>query len=129
MHCSETQNTQKAGSSASWKQVTGIYGRSICLSGNTGEKWSEVWKNAVVRSSIYYLLQIKGRMRENIFIQVVASPELSRMKLEALAGLRGLVVEDLSQPERRAKGFMVLLEEAYLGEFLWFIPQLSVSDE
>lgn len=68
-------------------------------------------------------------MRENIFIQVVASPELSQMRLEALVGLHGLVVEDLSQPERRVKGFMVLLEEAYQGEFLWFIPQMSVADE
>lgn len=68
-------------------------------------------------------------MRQNIFIQVVASPELSRMKLDALIGLRALVVEDLSQPERKAKGFMVLLEEAYQGEFLWFIPQTSITDE
>lgn len=68
-------------------------------------------------------------MRQNIFIQVVASPELSQMKLEALIGLRGLVVEDLSQPERRVKGFMVLLEEAYQSDFLWFIPQMSIADE
>lgn len=68
-------------------------------------------------------------MKQNIFIRVVASPELSRMRLGELAGLRGVVVEDLSQEERRAKGFMVLLEEAYQGEFLWFIPQISVVDE
>lgn len=68
-------------------------------------------------------------MGQNIFIRVVASPELSRMKLDALTGLRGLVVEDLSQPERRARGFIVFLEEAFQGEFLWFIPQTSISDE
>lgn len=68
-------------------------------------------------------------MRTNIFIRVVASPELSQMGLENLAGLRGVIVEDLCQAERRIKGFMVLLEEAYQGEFIWFIPQMSVADE
>lgn len=68
-------------------------------------------------------------MRQNIFIRVIASPELSRMKLDALIGLRGLVVEDLSQPERRVKGFIVFLEEAFQGEFLWFIPQTSIANE
>lgn len=68
-------------------------------------------------------------MRTNIFIRVVASPELSQMGLENLAGLRGVIVEDLCQSERRIKGFMVLLEEAYQGEFIWFIPQMSVADE
>lgn len=68
-------------------------------------------------------------MRTNIFIRVVASPELSQMGLENLAGLRGVIVEDLCQAERRIQGFMVLLEEAYQGEFIWFIPQMSVADE
>lgn len=68
-------------------------------------------------------------MEQNIYVRVIDSPELRRMGLEELAGARALVVEELTQPERRMKGFMVLLEKAYQNEFLWFIPQMSVAYE
>ena len=55
--------------------------------------------------------------------------ELSRMKLGGLAGRRGLVVEDLSGEDRKNKGGLVLLEEAYMDEFVWFIPEKSVTYE
>jgi len=51
------------------------------------------------------------------------------MKLGGLAGRRGLVVEDLSGEDRKNKGGLVLLEEIYMDEFLWFIPEESVSYE
>lgn len=35
-------------------------------------------------------------MTKNTYVKIIASPELSRMKLGGLAGRRGLVVEDLS---------------------------------
>lgn len=38
------------------------------------------------------------------------------MKLGGLAGRRGLVVEDLSGEDRKNKGGLVLLEEAYMDE-------------
>lgn len=68
-------------------------------------------------------------MKQNRFIKIVTSQELIRMKLEGLTGRRGLVVEELVSADRRDKGFMVLLEEAFEDEFIWFIPQKSVSDE
>ncbi|MCS2442565.1 hypothetical protein NXX09_20530 [Bacteroides uniformis] len=35
-----------------------------------------------------------------------------------MAGRRGLVVEDLSGEDRKNKGGLVLLEEAYMDEFV-----------
>lgn len=66
---------------------------------------------------------------KNAYITIVASAELSEMKLEELVGRRGLVVEDLSGEDRKNKGGLVLLKEAYMDEFIWFIPESSVSYE
>lgn len=66
---------------------------------------------------------------KNAYITIVASPELSRMRLDELAGRRGLLVEDLSDGRNRNRGGLVLLEEAYMDEFIWFIPESSVSYE
>ena len=68
-------------------------------------------------------------MVKNAYITIAASAELSEMKLEELLGRRGLVVEDLSDGRSRNRGGLVLLEEAYLDEFIWFIPENSVSYE
>lgn len=68
-------------------------------------------------------------MTKNTYVKIIASPELSRMKLGGLAGRRGLVVEDLSGEDRKNKGGLVLLEEAYMDEFVWFIPEKSVTYE
>lgn len=68
-------------------------------------------------------------MVKNAYITIAASAELSEMKLEELVGRRGLVVEDLSGEDRKNKGGLVLLEEAYLDEFLWFIPENAMAYE
>ena len=68
-------------------------------------------------------------MVKNTYITIAASAELSEMKLEELVGRRGLVVEDLSDGRSRNRGGLVLLEKAYLDEFIWFIPASSVSYE
>ena len=68
-------------------------------------------------------------MVKNTYITIAASAELSEMKLEELFGRRGLVVEDLSDGRSRNRGGLVLLEKAYLDEFIWFIPESSVSYE
>lgn len=68
-------------------------------------------------------------MVRNAYITITASAELSEMKLEELVGRCGLVVEDLSGEDRKNKGGLVLLEKAYLDEFIWFIPESSVSYE
>ena len=68
-------------------------------------------------------------MIKNAYVTIIASPELSGMRLDELVGRRGLVVEDLSQNRKKNWGCLVLLEEIYMDEFLWFIPEESVSYE
>lgn len=66
---------------------------------------------------------------KNAYITIVASPELSRMRLDELAGRRGLVVEELSFGRKKNRGALVLLEEIYMDEFLWFIPESAMAYE
>lgn len=66
---------------------------------------------------------------KNAYITIVASPELSRMRLDELAGRRGLVVEELSFGRKKNRGALVLLEETYMDEFLWFIPESAMAYE
>ena len=68
-------------------------------------------------------------MTKNTYVKIIASPGLSEMRLDELVGRRGLVVEDLSQNRKKNRGGLVLLEEIYMDEFLWFIPEESVSYE
>ncbi|WP_236091873.1 hypothetical protein [Bacteroides ovatus] len=68
-------------------------------------------------------------MKKNAYVTIIASSELSEMRLDELVGRRGLVVEDLSQNRKKNRGGLVLLEEIYMDEFLWFIPEESVSYE
>ena len=68
-------------------------------------------------------------MIQNAHITVITSKELTAMRLDDLVGYRGLVVEVLSEDRINNRGALVLLEEAYLGEYLWFIPENSISYE
>ena len=68
-------------------------------------------------------------MIKNAHITVITSSELNAMRLDDLIGCRGLVVEVLSEDRLTNRGALVLLEEAYLGEYLWFIPEKSISYE
>ncbi|EIY57695.1 hypothetical protein HMPREF1069_05010 [Bacteroides ovatus CL02T12C04] len=68
-------------------------------------------------------------MKKNAYVTIIASSELSEMRLDELVGRRGLVVEDLSQNRKKNRGGLVLLEEIYMDEFLWFIPEESASYE
>lgn len=68
-------------------------------------------------------------MVKNAYITITASAELSELRLDELVGRRGLVVEDLAFGRKKNRGALVLLEEAYLDEFIWFIPESSVSYE
>ena len=68
-------------------------------------------------------------MIQNAHITVTTSPELSAMRLDDLVGCRGLVVEVLSEDRIKNRGALVLLEEPYLNEYLWFIPENSISYE
>lgn len=68
-------------------------------------------------------------MIKNAYIIIITSSELSDMRLEEVAGYRGILVEDLSQDRKTNRGGLVLLEKAYMDEFLWFIPEESISYE
>ena len=68
-------------------------------------------------------------MIKNAYVTIVASDELTQMRLDELVGRKGLVVEDLSFLGNAPHGGMVLLEETYLGEFIWFIPESAVVYE
>ena len=65
-------------------------------------------------------------MVNNVHITVITSKELTAMRLDDLVGCRGLVVEVLSEDRIKNRGALVLLEEPYLGEYLWFIPENSI---
>ena len=68
-------------------------------------------------------------MIKNAHITVITSSELNAMRLDDLIGCRGLVVEFLSEDRLTNRGALVLLEEPYLDEYLWFIPENSISYE
>ena len=68
-------------------------------------------------------------MIQNAHITVITSKELTAMRLDDLVGCRGLVVEVLSEDRIKNRGALVLLEEPYLGEYLLFIPENSISYE
>lgn len=68
-------------------------------------------------------------MIQNAHITVITSRELTAMRLDDLVGCHGLVVEVLAEDRTRNRGALVLLEEPYLGEYLWFIPENSISYE
>ena len=65
-------------------------------------------------------------MIQNAHITVITSKELTAMRLDDLVGCRGLVVEVLSEDRIKNRGALVLLEEPYVGEYLWFIPENSI---
>lgn len=68
-------------------------------------------------------------MIKNAYITIVASAELSELRLDELVGRRGLVVEDLASGRIKNRGALVLLEEAYMNELLWFIPENATAYE
>ena len=65
-------------------------------------------------------------MIQNAHITLITSKELTAMRLDDLVGCRGLVVEVLAEDRIKNRGALVLLEEPYLGEYLWFIPENSI---
>ena len=68
-------------------------------------------------------------MVNNAHITVITFKELTAMRLDDLVGCRGLVMEVLTEDRIKNRGALVLLEEPYLGEYLWFIPENSISYE
>ena len=65
-------------------------------------------------------------MVNNAHITVITFKELTAMRLDDLVGCRGLVMEVLTEDRIKNRGALVLLEEPYVGEYLWFIPENSI---
>lgn len=62
-------------------------------------------------------------------VEITASWELNELKLKDLVGRMGVVYQDLTQPTRRNKGYMVRLAGgSYQDEAEWFIPEVSVKE-
>jgi hypothetical protein len=51
------------------------------------------------------------------------------LRLDELADRHGLVVEDLASRRKKNRDALVLLKEAYLDDFLWFIPENTMTYE
>lgn len=62
-------------------------------------------------------------------ITVIPSGELTELRLDGLFGESGIVLEELTEPERKSKGYMVLFPDTYNNEYLWFIPQNSAYEQ
>ena len=43
-------------------------------------------------------------MKKNAYVTIIASPELSEMRLDELVGRRGLVVEDSRERQKKEPG-------------------------
>ena len=52
-------------------------------------------------------------MKKNAYVTIIASPELSEMRLDELVGRRGLVVEDLPQNRKKNRGGLVFGRNLY----------------
>lgn len=62
-------------------------------------------------------------------ITIIPSPELTELRLDALLGEAGIVLEDLTESCRKTKGYMILIPETYKDEFVWFIPKESAYEQ
>lgn len=60
-------------------------------------------------------------------ITIILSPGLARIRLADLAGRQGIIAEDLTNTGRHNKGFMIMLDQPYLNECLWYVPQESID--
>lgn len=65
-------------------------------------------------------------IKENDRVVIKLSSALKRIKLVDLVGISGYVLEDLCFEERKTKGYLIRLDNSYLGEYNWFIPIESV---
>lgn len=62
-------------------------------------------------------------------VMIIPSPELTALRLDGLLGETGIVLEDLCDDSRTAKGYMILIPETFKNEYVWFIPQNSVYEQ
>ena len=65
---------------------------------------------------------------EDTKITIIHTTELREMRLTDLVGQRGVVIEDMTHHNRKNRGYMILLDTPYLCQYIWFIPQYSISN-
>lgn len=65
-------------------------------------------------------------MKENDIVEVLPSCELKEIKLEALAGYKGKIVETFYRANGTMRGAIVAFPIPYLDECEWYIPEQSL---
>ncbi len=58
--------------------------------------------------------------------RIVLSDDLAAMRLFGLVGRRGRVVEQIFSLGEKLLGYMICLDEPFMGECLWFVPANTV---
>ena len=58
--------------------------------------------------------------------RIVLSDDLAAMRLFGLVGRRGRVVEQIFSLGEKLLGYMICLDEPFMGECLWFVPANAV---
>ncbi len=59
-------------------------------------------------------------------VRVVLTEDLIGMRLIGLVGREGRVVEQIISIGDKLRGYMVCLDEPFMGECLWFVPTNAV---
>lgn len=73
---------------------------------------------------------MKDTIKAGDSVRINPSQALDEMRLTEIAGRKALVLETLTSPTRKNKGYMVKLSYGeYLGEKIWFIPAESIHRE
>lgn len=62
-------------------------------------------------------------------VKVIPSFDLAEMRLDGIAGRKGVVTELVFGAGSNPIGYMVLLDKSFQGEHLWFLPADAVQDE
>lgn len=66
-------------------------------------------------------------LKVNYRIKIFPSKELRKIKLDGLIVKTGVIVEDLNYAGRKNKGFLVKLDNEFIGEYTWYVPFESCS--
>jgi hypothetical protein len=62
-------------------------------------------------------------------VQIVLSDDLANMRLFGLVGRGGRVAEQILSLDEKLLGYMVCLDESFMGECLWFLPESAIVNE
>jgi hypothetical protein len=60
-------------------------------------------------------------------VRIVPSETLIEMRLIGLVGRGGRVVEQIITRGDKLHGYMICLDETFMGECLWFVPANAIQ--